>query len=337
MMTAEFQGDTELTSQQKYHRLRPKEIVEVRLLSHAGADEKWFRAKIKDTNKEGAYCQIIDGPHTRFWHWREIRVCEATTGLATATLGEIAKTHLKPVAELPRRDPLPAPPALRAALVVAQAPSPPAPLVMLNRAPQQQQQQAQPDETPPTAGEMIRQARLRAALTQDGLAIKLGKLMGATVDNRRVSSLETGFRAPTENEQLAIVEALSIDLAQLLAACERDAVQREKELKLKRSRESAQRRREEKARLEGREIAHRTSAYRPREAAPNVPPPTRAPAATKAVRDLVTKNTQSWGSTQTLEDLIDALIAIVPMPSDADERKNWFRCARELFALSGGR
>jgi transcriptional regulator with XRE-family HTH domain len=328
MMTAEDHGVAELTNQQKYNMLRPKMTVEVRLLSHAGAEEKWFPAKIKDTNKEGAYAQITGGSLTRFWHWREIRPCAATEQpRASATLGEIAKTHLKPVAELPRRDPLPAPPALRAALVVAQPTSPPAPLVMLNRAPQQQQQ-AQPEETRPlTAGEMVREARKKAGLTQAALAQKLGKLMNERTDDKRVSSLETGFRAPTETEQIAIVEALGIDLAQLLAACERDELQRELELKKKRSRESKQRKREERARLEGREIAHRTSPYRPREAAPNVPPPMRAS----------TRREPPPTSGQTLEDLIEALIAIVPMPADSDERKDWFRCARELYALSGGR
>jgi len=330
MMTAESQGDTELTSQQKYHRLRPKAIVEVRLLSHAGADEKWFRAKIKDTNKEGAYCQIIDGPHTRFWHWREIRPCAATTGLGaiSVTLGEVAQTHLKPVAELPRREPMPAPPALHAALVPVAPPSPPASLVRLTRPEQpEQQQQAQPPEL--TAGEMVRQARLAAGLTQEQAASKLSKLMNdPAFTNKRLSSLETGFRAPTETEQIALIEGLGIDLAQLLAACERDATRRDREARNKRSRESAQRRREEKAQLAGREIAHRSSVYRPREVAPIVPPPTResrrAPAAWR----------RASPSAQTLEDLIDALIAIVPMPLDAAERKDWFRCARELFALS---
>src|SRR6187402_2990586 len=171
MMTAENQGDTaELTNQQKYHRLRPKMIVEVRLLSHAGAEEKWFQAKIKDTNKEGAYCQITGGTLTKFWHWREIRPCEATEQQrATATLGEVAQTHLKPVGDLPRREPLPAPPALRAALVVAQAPSPPPTLVRLT----QRTYAPAPEGAPvsePTAGDMIRQARVAAGLTQGALA-----------------------------------------------------------------------------------------------------------------------------------------------------------------------
>jgi transcriptional regulator with XRE-family HTH domain len=333
MMTAENQGEAELTNQQKYNRLRPRQTVEVRLLSHAGADERWFRAKIKDTNKEGAYCQIVDSPGSRFFHWREIRVCDET-GLpprASATLGEVAQAHLRPVAELPRREPLPAPPALRAALVPAAPPSPPAPLVRLTRP--EQQQQAQPDEPSLSAGEMIRQARQAAGLTQDALAAKLAALMNdRSMNNKRLSTLETGSRAPSENEQLAIVEALGIDLAQLLAACERDAKTRERELKNKRGRESAQRRRLERAQAEGREIALRTSRYRPRDAAPLVPAATKP--STRASREA---RLAPRSSGQTLEDLIDALIAIVPMPLDSDERKNWFRCARELFALSGGR
>jgi len=328
MMTAEHQGDLELTSQQKYNRLRPKMIVEVRLLSHAGAEEKWFQAKIKDTNKEGAYCQITGGTLTRFWHWREIRPCEATEQQrATATLGEVAQTHLKPVTDLPRREPLPAPPALRAALVVAQAPQAPAPLVRLTRP--EQQQQAQPDE-PQTAGEMIRRARMAAGITQGALADKIAILTGdQAFTNKRLSSIETCFRPPGEPEQLAIVDALGIDLAQLIAACERDAVKRAAELKNKRSRESAQRRRLERAAIEGRTITPRSSPYRPREAAAAVPPAKRESRRTPPAH--------TSGQAGTLEDLIDALIAIVPMPVDADERRNWFKCARELFALSGER
>lgn len=182
---------------------------------------------------------------------------------------------------------------------------------------------------PQTAGQMISRARAAAGLKQHGLAAKLAKLLNdSAFTNKRLSQLETGSRGPTENEQLAIVEALGIDLAQLLAACERD-------VKRKRSRESAQRRRLERAQAEGREITFRTSKYRPSDAAPLVPAATKP--STRGVRDLVKKHTKSWGSEQTLEDLIDRLIAIVPMPLDAEERKNWFRCARELFALSGGR
>jgi transcriptional regulator with XRE-family HTH domain len=325
MMTAEHQGDLELTNQQKYNRLRPKMIVEVRLLSHAGAEEKWFQAKIKDTNKEGAYCQITGGTLTRFWHWREIRPCEATEQQrATATLGEVAQTHLKPVSDLPRREPLPAPPALRAALVPTAAPSPPASLVRLTRP--EQQQQAQPDE-PQTAGEMIRRARMAAGITQGALADKIARLTSdQSFTNKRLSAIEVGIRPPSEPEQLAIVEALGIDLAQLIAACERDAARRAREDKSKRERERAQRRRIERAAIEGRTIAPRSSPYRPREALLATPSP--APSKRAATR-------AAQGGT--LEDLIDALIAIVPMPVDAAERRNWFRCARDLFALSGER
>lgn len=324
MLTAENQGDAiELTSQQKYNRLRPKATVEVKLVSHTGAEEKWLEAKIKDSNKEGAYCKITGGTLTRFWHWREIRPCAQTElPRATATLGEVAQAHLRPV-ELPRRDPLPAPPALRAALVPTPAPTPPVTLVRLTRPEPQQQQQSPPSEIPQTAGEMIRRGRMLAGLTQDALAGKLAKLTGdAGLTNKRLSRLETGGLLPSETEQIAIVEALGIDLAQLIAACERDTADREREKKRKSSRESAQRKREERAAMEGRPIAHRSSAYRPREAAA-------APPARKAVA--------RGPETGTLEDLIDALIAIVPMPLDSGERKNWFRCARELFALSGGR
>jgi transcriptional regulator with XRE-family HTH domain len=174
---------------------------------------------------------------------------------------------------------------------------------------------------------MVRRARQAAGLTQDALAAKLAKLTGESgLTNKRLSALETGFRPPTETEQIAIVEALGIDLAQLLAACERDAVRREEEAKKARARENTQRRRAERAAAAGREIVPRASKYRPREAAIVVAPP----AARVSKRAPVAPS----GAGDTLEDLIDALIAIVPMPSDREERQNWFRCARELFALS---
>ncbi len=327
MMTAEFQGEAELTNQQKFNRLRPKATVEVRLLSHTGAEAKWFEARIKDTNKEGAYCQVMGGSLTRFFHWREIRPCAATElPRASATLGEVAQTHLKPVVDLPRREPLPAPPALRAALVPAAAPTPPASLVRLTR-PEQQQQQAQPSE-PKTTGEMIRSARMAAGLSQEALAAKLAKLAGdSRITNKRLSTLETGFRPPSEPEQLALAEALGIDLAQLIAACESDTIEKEKEARRKRDRESQRRKREERARLEGRELPRRASKYYRPDESP-------APVASKPARAQRAAPSRSSG---TLEDLIDALIAVVPMPIDPAERKNWFRCARELYALSGGR
>jgi len=183
---------------------------------------------------------------------------------------------------------------------------------------------------PQTVGQMIGLARAAAGLTQTALATKLAKLANdPSLTNKRLSQLETGHRAPSEPEQLAIVEALGIDLAQLIAACERDAVRREQELRNKRSRESAQRRRIERAAAEGRTITPRASAYRPREAATAVPPAKRESRRTAPARATVQAGT--------LEELIEALIAIVPMPLDSDERKNWFKCARELFALSGER
>jgi len=340
MIAVQNQWETELTTQQKYNLLRPKAIVEVRLLSHAGADEKWFVAKIKDTNKEGAYCQITTGTLTKFWHWREIRPCSETELPRTsATLGEITQTHLKPAPELPRREPLPAPQALRAALVPASAPPPPAPLVRLTRpepiiyepkalggVPIMQQAE------PLTAGKMVRVARQAAGLTQEALAAKLTQLTKARIDHKRVSALETGFRPPSETEQIAIVEALGIDLAQLIAACERDALEKEREVRRRRSRESAQRLREQRAAAEGREIAHRASKYRAPDAVAAVTPPSTKQQALRRVAA-----PRAVASVQSLEDLIEALIAIVPMPADADERKNWFRCARELFALTSER
>jgi len=183
-----------------------------------------------------------------------------------------------------------------------------------------------------TAGDMVRLARFAAGYTQGALADKIAKLTSdPAFTNKRLSAIEVGVRPPSEPEQLAIVEALGIDLAQLIAACERDAARRERELTNKRARESAQRRRLERAAIDGRTITPRTSKYRPREALLAAPSPT--PAKREAPARKATRATEAG----TLEDLIDALIAIVPMPLDSDERKNWFKCARELFALSGER
>jgi transcriptional regulator with XRE-family HTH domain len=180
-------------------------------------------------------------------------------------------------------------------------------------------------------GALIRPARLALNLSQDAAARRLAQASGDPgFTNKRLSNIETGFRRPGETEQLALVEVLKIDLAALIAACDQDDAKRAKEKRNERERKNAQARRMERAAQLGRTIVPRTSAYRPadavmREPAPRASPTPRAPQAKPRA--------QRYDGT---EELIEALIEIVPMPIDADTRKAWFRCARELFRLSAG-
>lgn len=313
MMPAEISQGTELTNQQKFHRLRPKAIIEVRLISHAGAEPKWFRAKIKDTNKEGAYCQLLDSPHTRFWHWRDVRPCEETElPRVSASLGEVARLHeeLHQATEQPRTAPLPPPPALVAALAPVAPISPPAPPVRLIREPAKVETPA-PAPTglvwvhAPAGGELgtlIRAERMRRQMRQ----VELGKLVTPNAGNLNayISKVETGALLPTDDDLVVFAESLGLDLDTMIAARDRDkskrVVQAKHEAHKKQDRE--------------RKRALRAEKIHARESLAPTPAPTRAAFAE-------------------LEDLIEALIAIVPMPGDSEQRRTWFRCARELFEI----
>jgi hypothetical protein len=154
--------------------------------------------------------------------------------------------------------------------------------------------------------------------------------------NKRLSSIETGLRAPSEAEQLALVDVLQIDLTALIAACGEDEQRREQEKKKQRDRARAQAQRLERAAEQGRTIIPRSSIYRPAvavapEAAPEAVAPAPAPALSAPRVSRVAPRGQRIGS---VEDLVEELIGIVALPVDADMRRAWFRCARELFRLS---
>lgn len=333
MMAAENHEAAELTNQQKFHNFRRKTIIEVRLISHAGAGEKWHEAVIKDTNKYGAHCQLLNSPGQRFWHWRDVRPCARTEmPRVSASLGEVARLHqeLQQATEPPRRTPLPAPPALVAALAPVPPVSPPATLVRLAR-PEPEKSEPLPPfpldgrgafrvESTSELGQLIRNERLRLRLSQR----ELGKILTPHAGNvnSRISRIEVGDDIPNDDELLILADALRVDLDRLIAIRDRDRVafdeRKKREQKNKSARERIAARRQEKAAAEGREIRHRSSLYRDAPSAPASKP--------------IAASSQRF---DVLEDFMEALIAIVPMPADSEQRRAWFRCARELFEIAG--
>lgn len=128
MMAAEAgpKAEIELTNQQKYQRLREKMLVEVKLISHAGGDATWNLARIRETNKGGAFCRLENAHLDRFFHWSEVRpTAQPDKARPFGTFGEIAKgefpSFAPPNGAKPAL-PAPAPEARLAALAPRQAP-----------------------------------------------------------------------------------------------------------------------------------------------------------------------------------------------------------------------
>src|SRR3954466_6358937 len=129
MMIAQKVPYEELNNAQKYQRMRPKMLCEVKLISHSGAEPRWVEARIKETNKGGAFCKVVDGHLERFFHWTELRPSakwpDEDTRKPIATLGEIAVGKF-PTLPPPPQTPLP---------VFAPPVAAPPPLVLLRRDP----------------------------------------------------------------------------------------------------------------------------------------------------------------------------------------------------------
>jgi len=341
-------------------------LVEVRLISAAKVDEKWLEAKVVDKNRGGVFAKLTSSPLERFWHFTDVRLIE-THAQTTATIGEILRSHSAP--ELPRREPLPAPPALVAALVPRPASSPSAPLVRLTRpsiettgqsvppapkAPEPERKapvlisredlemprrlpmrsSKDPNARETEVGLMVKGERQRRGLRQLDLAIQMFDMNFQPM----LSKIEFGKVVATDDHLVRFAEVLKLDLDQLIAARDRDRAslavleqQREQQEKIeerrKRDRERKQVLREERTKAEGRGFVPRPAA-RIVESEPIAAPiqrakPAAVPVAVQARRFLE------------LADLVEALIEIVPMPTDSEMRKVWFRCARELFELAG--
>lgn len=365
MMTAELSSNVaesddlaDLTSQQKYNRISPKQTIEVRIAG-AAVNAQWLQAKVINKNKGGCYCKLLTSSTERFFHWHDVRpLPNAEKPKITATIGEIIRSHSAD--ELPRKTPMPPPPQLAQAIAPRPAPPtttllrvPPAPpppqkaailisredLFMSDPPPANARAAALPirgsksrEARDTEIGELIKGERLRRQITQ----LELAQLMNAAskspsagaVYNSRISRIEFGKSLPTDDELVAFAEVLKLDLDALIAARDRDQAEQARfdaakieEARKQRARDERRAHRHAQALREGRVIHERPGGRKSIEAAPIPEKP--APQKTKAARFVE------------LAELVEAMIEIVPMPLDPELRKRWFQCVKELFKLSG--
>lgn len=300
---------TDWTFQQKYQRMRPKDLIEVRLISHTGAEPRWVEARIKDTNKGGAFVKLVDGHLERFFKFTDCRpVQKPDTNKPIASLGEIAKgqfpTLVAPVA--PAQKPLPvfAPSVQSAPPMPAPVPQPP--LVVFRREPPMPSEKNSRTPHPPTDGHgriitqtgiaralpsrvsrdpraigsrigtLICETRKARGITQLGLADistqKNRARKSSAVYNSRVSQIELGKSLPNDDELLGLAEALDISLEKLIDLRDTDQSEREAEARAAKEQVERQREREDRAAREARD-ALRRAAVIPNAARPYEPPP----------------------------------------------------------------
>lgn len=390
---------TEWTFQQKYQRMRPRDLIEVRLVSHTGAEPRWIKARIKDTNKGGAFVKVVEGHLERFFKFTDCRPCaEPDTQKPIATLAEIAKGQLPALAAPPPPPQRPLP--VFAAPVESAPPEPPAPttppLVLFRREPptmpdDKRSRTPHPDtdgngkiitsrgfaralpnrvSNDPRAlgsriGALINETRKVRGITQLGLADRSTEKNrprgGSTVFNSRVSQIELGKTLPTDDELLAIAEALDLSLEKMIDLRDMDRGEREAEARARKEESERWREKEERAAREARDAVRRgnviPNASRPPEPPPPqatyrdpvfyAPPPEPEPERRSAVypapeqrlvnaRQPAPMPAPIAAMQMEFAGFMESLIGLVPVPTDGDLRKRWFACAMELYKLSGG-
>jgi transcriptional regulator with XRE-family HTH domain len=290
------EASQEWTSQQKYQRMRPKDLIEIRLINQPGVDPKWHEARIVNTNRGGAFAELTNGRLKRFFHWNDCRMpAKPEKHKPLATLGEIATGVIPslqapppPQKPLPVFAPTPAP-----AAVAAPAP---APLVLFRRDPMPDNKTSRTPHPPtdgngrlitstgvaralPTRvsndpraigsqiGSFISEERKRRGITQLGLAdlatAKSDNRKNPAVYNSRISQIELGKSLPNDNELLAIAEALNLSLDRMIELRDTDESERAAERSAERERREIEKEKEERAAREAREAVRRASIAPP--------------------------------------------------------------------------
>ncbi len=396
-------NSVEWTSGQKYQRLRKRDLVEVRLIATAGVPERWHEARIDSTNPGGAFAELTSGRMKRFFHWKDVRkAATPDTNKPIASLGEIAKGQLPTLvaAPPPPQKPLPVFAAQVQSAPPAPAPAPQPPLVIFRReAPSMPDNKNSRTPHPPTignkiltsaglaralpnrrsndpravgsqVGSLIAETRKSRGITQLGLAdrstAKNRARNGQAVYNSRVSQIELGKTLPTDDELLAIAEALDLSLEKMIDLRDTDQSERLAEAKDKRERAEREREKEERAAREARDAVRRQgvipNATRPYEPPPvettrrppepvyyePPPPPLPEPERRSAVytsepepqrlvslRQAAPTPAPIVAMQVEFATFVESVIGLVPMPMDSELRKRWFACVMELYKLSG--
>jgi transcriptional regulator with XRE-family HTH domain len=209
-------------------------------------------------------------------------------------------------------------------------------------------------------GALIQETRKTRGITQLGLADRSTQKskgrQGSAVYNSRVSQIELGKTLPTDDELLAIAEALDLSLDAMIEL--RDTDQSERAAEANNRRELAEREREkaERAAREARDAVRRQSVipnatrpYEPQAQAqtpapqnmyrPPAPTYYEPPPAPPEQQRLVNVRQPTPAPIVAMQiefaGFVESVVALVPMPGDSELRKRWFACVMELYKLSG--
>lgn len=300
-----------LTSADKFQRLKPRALVEVKLIARTGLPPTWERARIKETNKGGAFCRTERGKDG-FYNWSEVRPCEVDPKppSLTAPLGDVARGGLRALPPFldtePAKPPPPPPPVIEAdAQTVAEA-------ALLISHEDLRNMQAKPKrqkhihQITPIAS-LFREQRLKRGWGQIETADRLssGELM---VLGDQISRIELGKQPPSDDILIAFGSVFAIDLDVLITL--RDGETKPAPLP-------------EPRRSPVTVIPSPVVAPRP---APVVAIPARVSPTLPAP--------EPPDAAERMGVFTDQLMGLAPPPLDRDKRIQWFRLASQLFRLS---
>lgn len=317
----------ELTTSQKYQRLRERARVEVKMISHSGAAPRWIAARIvQKPNKGGAMCKWGTGLE-RFFHWNEIRPPQDDFDPAKpiASLGEIAKGALPALRAVPPyldvEQPRPAAILISREDLLAgeQEPMPAAFVQVQSRDKKLPNRKSNSGAVPTAVGDFLKQQRVQRQISQLEVANLLSKSAkrargGKTIFNSRVSQLELGKTLPTDDELIAYAETFKLDLDKLIDLRNQPRQPKAAPPSGVRQTNSA----------ELRQIAETKQTPPP---APDVvETPTLSSAPLTSAPPMPEVDFASF---------TERLCACVPLPLDPEKRRTWFQLAVKLYQLGG--
>lgn len=303
-----------LTAQEKFRTIKERAIVEVKIVSRIGTPPAWIRARVKETNRGGAFCRTEKGKDG-FYHWSEVRPCpdidpRDDKHKPFATLGEVMHGGLRAVPPfidtLPPKPPPPPPEATKPEVK---------PVLLMthdeikNGGPMQSDGKAKRQrhihQITPIAN-LFRAERLKRGWSQGELADHISDTSKTLlVLGDQISQFELGKKAPTDEILIAFASVCGVSLDTIHKA------QNEREPLPVQSAPPAP-------------VVSAPAVYRPE---PSVMTPYAAPPITR-------QDTPPPDYQEKLLLFTDNLMGLAPPPLDRDLRGEWFRLASRLYQLS---
>lgn len=295
----------ELNSREKFARVKVRDLVHVKLVRMGARPPQWILARVLNTHKGGAQCRTEEGPRKdQFYNWSEIRPLPPETRdqhKPLATFGEMVRvaTTAPALRSVPPfldiEPPKPAESPPRREALLISRDD----LKMANdRKPRQRLAH-----NITAIAQLFRAERVKRGWAQGELADALS-INGLALSDQQVSKIELGRMPPTDDILIAFAEVCGLELDKVIAARDGDAPKPAE------------------------------SAVMP--AAPVVVPPVAAVAAPPPPSAVVASPAPEFpDAAERLAQFTEELFSIAPPPLDREKRKEWFRYAARLFALSG--